>query len=223
MKTILIIDNNQLRRRAMVETFANLPETRVFGLTFLKKNRELFEYNAAISDWGQQVAKPYPHMDLFLLHGRNFSYKDHASYGVRIWYGGFTGPDPKAENGDHSFMRPMEHSEDVPSPKEAQEILDFATGVISEEPKILLPLDYSEIRENIFTLIKMMLREDVVPSSTQYKRVVQLVKAGIKISDFNLEDQLSSILSKPKNPRPPYRIALAKLRDALLNASMTPA
>jgi hypothetical protein len=230
MKSVLIVDNQKARFRALVEVISQLPNTAIYtystGLNKLGSSAHFKEWNTQFKDW-DKCEKP-DEVTLFLIHGRDYFHKDVIdNYGKRIWYGGFTGNDPQAPEGEDSIKRVIERDEGILTVDEAKQLLNYASEDSAPKPKILTLASYNpkddsvaQLLQSLMNLTKEVSEDDQQSIAMQFKSL----KSYINDSANNVKRLVDEILECRKSIdtiyHPEYMKKLRQLRRELLNKTL---
>ena len=171
---ILVIDNNNERRRKMLDPFRDLPdiEVRSFDLQAGKVLTDLHEKG----NW-----KPDPiehhHFVLLLIHARDNNWKDAQKFTKRIWYGGNQGFDSDVPSGEDKIERAIVSSGFLKI-EEAIALMEYAMG-IGNKPDCLIKIDEARfIRQELSVQLIMQLNQP-------QKAVIETIQLPGALSDCN--------------------------------------
>lgn len=221
---ILIIDKQDTRLKAMVKVMVTLgghaiysymdsPATRDNKMYFMQWDNEFGEWNKV---------EPPSDITLFLIHGRDYRYQDVIqNFGKRIWYGGVSGRDPQAPEGEDSIMRVIEVDDGILTPAEAKELLNYASGNTTDRPRILTNASFDERVEFVGSILRT-LRDMKTDALVENKEIIKshLVQLNLKTDKMLVEENIDQIITFREEIDTAYNVTymqkLRGLRDYLM-------
>ena len=215
-KTILIVDGLAERRNAMIKAFIGLSNLVIYRLAFNNSQTALQLYDEDLGFWENQDSLPSK-VDLMLIHGRDDSYKDFIPATKRIWYGGYTGNDPRAPEGEESITRPIEKVKEVIDRKDAEQFIAYLDG--GRQPNCLNPDGYDEKTEQIITILKLLVNPDVRDQEVLFMEHYNLLTSYIHRDIGPVKENALKVLRSKSMPIE-QRIGLVRqIRQDLLQAA----
>lgn len=215
-KTILIVDGLAERRNAMIKAFIGLSNLILYRLAFNDGQTALQLYDENLGFWENQDSLP-SRVDLMLIHGRDDAYKGFVPATKRIWYGGYTGSDPRAPEGEESITRPIEKAKEAIDRKDAEQFIAYLDG--GSQPACLNPDGYDEQTDRILAILKLLLNPDAKDQEVLFIEHYSQLKSCMRREIGSVKENALKLL-KSKGMSVEQRIGLVrKIRQDLLQAA----
>ncbi|NUQ25134.1 MAG: hypothetical protein HUU34_14400 [Saprospiraceae bacterium] len=146
--SVIIIDNVVARRDKLSKLFIG-SLSNVFTLI----DHDICYWDFSLSDW-LLTDEDIPHVDLMLIHGGDSGLKDCIPFKKRIWYSGNVGADSRAVPGEDFIYAAIDDGgKSSLDTINAEELLKYASGELSEKPKCLRTPYFDSKMEVILELL----------------------------------------------------------------------
>lgn len=216
-KIILIVDGLSERRDAMLKAFIGLSGITLYRLNFKDGKVTLQLFEELLGFWENQGHLPLE-VDLMLIHGRDDSYKDFVSTKKRIWYGGYTGQDPRAPEGEESITRPIEKVQEAISKNEAEEFIAYLNG--GSQPACLNPDGFNELTEQVLSILKLLLNPDARDCEKIFLKKYNQLKRYTKGEIDHVKDKTLALLRSKGISQEERLNMVLKIREDLLQSAL---
>jgi|GEM_PF-4620623 len=147
-RSIIIVDNVDNRRDIIANLFVGLV------LVLLTADRKgIRQWSKEFNAW-LQPDEDFSHVDLMLIHGGDSGLKDCIPFKKRIWYSGNVGADSRAVPGEDFIYAAIDDGgKSSLDTINAEELLKYASGELSEKPKCLRTPYFDSKMEVILELL----------------------------------------------------------------------